>query len=74
MTNLPDLIDSPDLVYITRCKALANLIMKDQSHPLNQYFKFLPHGKRLGALLCNTTRFHNSFVPSSVNLFNCQNM
>lgn len=48
-------------------------IMKDDSHPLHQQYKFLPSGRRLCTPLQKTTRYKNSFIPKSVKIFNHMN-
>jgi hypothetical protein len=45
-------------------------IMKDVSHPLHSYFYFLKSGVRLSAIICRTSRFQNTFVPTAVSMFN----
>jgi hypothetical protein len=45
-----------------RCKTILN----DNTHPLSQYYKVLPSGKRLQSLKCRTVRYSNTFVPSSI--------
>ena len=44
--------------------------LKDSSHPLKDFYKVLPSGKRLRCLACKTARFYESFVPTSVVLYN----
>jgi hypothetical protein len=49
---------------------VTSVIMKDTKHPLNQYYTFLRSGTRLRAIAHKTTRLGNSFVPSSIKLYN----
>ena len=63
-------IDKPDFLYDKKCISLVGKIIKDCLHPLHVYFKFLPHGKRLRMQYSRTARFHDSFVPSSIKVYN----
>ena len=49
-----------------RCK----VILKDSEHPLHDKYEKMPLGKRLRSLRCRTTRYANSFVPTSIRLLN----
>ena len=64
-----DVIHDPTIIYVKMCRALATKIINDDTHPLNTYFTFLPHG-RLLVTLCRTKRFQCTFVPSSINMLN----
>ena len=63
-------VESLHAVYEKKCKNLAAKIMKDTTHPLHAYFNFLPHGQRLDMPYCRTARLKNTFVPSSIKLYN----
>ena len=45
-------------------------IMKDEKHPLNNRYIFLRSGRRLALPKIKTTRYKNSFIPSSIKLYN----
>ena len=49
---------------------LAQKILRSKSHPLNRAYQFLRSGKRLRAPAQRTSRFKNSFVPSSIRIWN----
>jgi hypothetical protein len=69
-----DAVDVPSIIYEKKCTSLAVKILKDSSHPLHDYFNLLPHGERLNMLYCRTSRFHDTFVPSAIKVFNCNNV
>ena len=48
----------------------CDIIRKDENHPLCSNYEMLPSGKRLKAIKYRTSRYSNSFVPSSVKLLN----
>ena len=64
-----NLIEKPDDVSDKKSVALITKIVNDQTHPLHPYIAVLPHG-RIRMLKCRTERFHKSFVPSAIKLFN----
>ena len=64
-----ELID-PFVTHRARCISLAKKIVRDEKHPLHKYFKLLPHGVRYQTPKCRTTRFQNTFLPTSVGLLN----
>ena len=45
-------------------------IMKDENHPLNNFFEELPSGRRLRSARALTSRFLNTFVPSAIRCVN----
>ena len=59
-----------DDIYVNRVLSKVQSILKDSSHPLKDFYKVLPSGKRLRCLACKTARFYNSLVPTSVVLYN----
>ena len=56
-------------IFETRMSKNTKNIMKDEHHPANHYFEFLPHGKRLRACFGNK-RFVNSYFPTAIKHFN----
>ena len=63
--NLPSL-------YETYCKRLTkktNVILKDNSHPANNYFDLMPSGRRFRHFKGNK-RFLNSTYPQAVKFLN----
>ena len=64
-----DSIENPENVAAKKCISLMSKIINDQTHPLYPYISILPHG-RLRMPLCRTERFHKSFLPSTIKLFN----
>ncbi|ELU03167.1 hypothetical protein CAPTEDRAFT_198356 [Capitella teleta] len=54
----------------TTIQKQANKIIREQHHPLKDNYSFMPSGRRLRLLKCNTTRYQNTFVPSSIRLIN----
>ena len=60
----------PKCVYEKKCCSLVSKILKDPTHPLFACYNLLPHGNRLNMPFCRTNRFHDTFVPSSIKLFN----
>lgn len=63
-------VDDPSSIHEKKCLSLVSRIINDQSHPLSCYFNMLPHGKRLCMIYCRTERFHNTFIPTAIKLFN----
>ena len=59
-----------DKLYKAAVTNKCTKIMKDSSHPLHKYFKFLKSGTRLDNLFARTSRFRDSFVPSAIRHFN----
>ena len=64
-----DLMHTSDNVHRNNCIKLAKKIIDDNNHPLNMYFKLLPHGKYCSAR-CKTSRFLNMFVPTTIRTIN----
>ena len=62
-------VEDPRIISSKKCVSLISKIVKDETHPLHPYMTILPHG-RLRTLLCRTERFHKSFLPSAIKLFN----
>ena len=48
----------------------SKMICSDNSHPLCQYYKMLPSGKRYQSIRCRTSRYMKSFLPSSIRIMN----
>jgi len=66
VTSLQDLYD--------KCTTeQTKKIMKDEQHPLNCKYVYLRSGRRLSLPKIKTTRYKNSFIPSSIKLFNFRN-
>jgi len=64
-------VTSWSILYTEKAKQLARKTIKDSLHPLNQYFKYLPSGRRLSQLKnIRTKRFRRSFVPNAISLLN----
>ena len=61
---------SLDKLYDDNTLAYVQKIMKDDTHPLHGCYKFLRSGKRLALPIIRTTRYKNSFIPSSIKLYN----
>ena len=59
-----------DEMYKLAVRGKCEKILKDKSHPLHRYYKFLPSGCRLDSIYARTSRFQNSFVLDSIRLFN----
>ena len=64
--SLPSVQD----IFQSRCRNRAQKIVRDPSHPLNNFFKLLPSKKRYRSLRCSTTRLRNSFLPQAVRMLN----
>ena len=63
-------VHDPVTIHTEKCKKLAKCIITDVAHPLNKCFELLPHNIRYRSLMCRTTRFSNTFVPTAVRLLN----
>ena len=61
---------SLDQIYVTFSKIRCNTIIKDSQHPLNNSYQLLPSGRRFQSLKCRTSRYSNSFLPSSIRILN----
>ena len=64
-----DVVNFEELYEATVNKKRST-ILKDESHPLFMYYRFLPSNIRLSSIYCRTSRYKDSFVPSSIRLFN----
>ena len=64
-TSLPSLEE----LYIQRLIKKTQKILNDEHHPANNYFNFLPSGRRLRHFKGNS-RFLRSTYPQAVRLFN----
>ena len=64
-----NLVEVPETVSVKRCISLMSKIIKDQTHPLYPYITTLPHG-RLRMLKYKTDRFHKTFLPYTIKLYN----
>ena len=53
------------LVY---CK--VKMLLNCPSHPLHQFFNYLPSGRRLRTFRCRTARFRTSFIPNAIVVYN----
>ena len=51
------------------CKKVKYII-SDDLYPLHNLYNLLPSGRRLSSVYARTTRFSNSFVPSSIRVVN----
>ena len=49
---------------------LVKRIQNDTTYTLSNQYIMLPHGERLNMLHCKIERFHNTFVLSSIKVFN----
>ena len=67
--NKNDLMRIED-IYRQRTVSMANKIMKDPKHPLNNEYNYLPSGKRLRVPYTRTSRYRNTFIPRSISLLN----
>ena len=65
-STLPRLED----IYSKRCRAKAERIMKDSSHPDHHMFEWLRSGRRLRHLAARTERLKNSFFPQAIRALN----
>lgn len=63
-------VKSLDDLYEKHAISYVKKVIKDNNHPLWPNFKFLRSGRRLGLPVIRTTRFKNSFIPSSIKLYN----
>ena len=68
-----DVVDFEEIYQLTAGKKLDS-ILKDESHPLYKYFRFLPSKARLSSIYCRTSRYKQSFVPSAIRLYNGSNL
>ena len=66
VTSLQDLYNKYSIEQMKK-------IMKDEKHPLNSKYVLLRSGRRLSLPKIKTTRYKNSFIPSSIKLFNHRN-
>lgn len=57
-------------LYNESCLRMAEKIIKDNTHPLHSNYVFLRSGKRLSVPKQRTSRYGNTFVPSSIKLYN----
>ena len=67
--KLKDCIEEPSVIYTHKCIALLSRMINDHTHPLHFCLTVLPHG-RLNMPYCRTSRFHNTFIPSTVKMYN----
>ena len=63
-------LSSLSCIFEERMLSKAQKIMNDQSHPLNEHYTFNRSGIRLRVPRTNRTRFRQSFVPTSIHMFN----
>lgn len=64
--NLPTVEDTYNKSLIRK----SSSVIKDDSHPLNEYFNKLPSGRRYRAPLARKNSYKNSFVPSAIRQLN----
>ena len=57
-------------IHSKQCLSLLARILKDPSHPLHTFFRFLPSGERLNVIPLKTDRARNTFVPVAIKLYN----
>ena len=62
--------DSLDNVFNDRMQKLLRCIMRDETHPLHDEYRWLPSGHRLAVPPMSTNRYKFSFVPLSIQAFN----
>ena len=65
-----NLLDDPSSVFNSRCINAVRRICNDDRHPLHACYNLLPSGRRYAQISCRTSRFKNSFIPSSIRLVN----
>jgi hypothetical protein len=63
-------MDSLDSLYERHLMKKVNKILKDSSHNLWPEYSFLPSGRRLRSMSCKTKRTQQSFVATSIRLYN----
>ena len=68
MLGRTDSCDSFENIYKQMCNKTLNKIFRDDSHPLNHKIVFGRSGRILHRK-CRTTRYLNSFLPSSIRNF-----
>ncbi|KAI5627525.1 gastrula zinc finger protein XlCGF28.1-like [Silurus asotus] len=57
-------------LHHSRCLRRAHNIIKDSSHPSHKLFNLLPSRRRYRNLRTRTSRFRDSFFPSTITLLN----
>ncbi|KAI5608791.1 gastrula zinc finger protein XlCGF28.1-like, partial [Silurus asotus] len=57
-------------LHHSRCLRKAHSIIKDSSHPSHKLFNLLPSQRRYRNLHTRTSRFRDSFFPSTITLLN----
>ncbi|KAF7690822.1 hypothetical protein HF521_011119, partial [Silurus meridionalis] len=57
-------------LHHSRCLRRAHSIIKDSSHPSHKLFNLLPSRRRYRNLRTRTSRFRDSFFPSTITLLN----
>jgi hypothetical protein len=57
-------------MYNRKLRSMTKTIMDDVTHPLHDYFQYLPSNRRLRTLASRTNRFKNSFAPSAIRYHN----
>ncbi len=58
------------LTFYYEQQVMAHKIIGDCTHPLNDYFKWMPLGRRLWSIRCSTNRYKFTFVPEAIRLCN----
>ena len=64
--------DNFDQIVQKKMLQLGTRITQNFAHPLHDYLKLLPSGRRFDIPFCRTTRFQNSFVPHVTMVLNTQ--
>ncbi|KAI5621396.1 gastrula zinc finger protein XlCGF28.1-like, partial [Silurus asotus] len=65
-TQLPSI----EHLHHSKCLRRAHSIIKDSSHPSHKLFNLLPSRRRYRNLRTRTSRFRDSFFPSTITLLN----
>jgi len=63
-------LNDNETIYNERVEHLSNAIRSDPRHPMNCEYNLLPSGRRLRACFARTVRFQNTFIPTSIRLYN----
>lgn len=64
------LIEDIHTRFENQCLSLLEKILSNTSHPLNMYYRSLPRCNKLSMVYCRTNRSQDTFVPSSIKLYN----
>jgi len=69
-TNIIDTIVNVNTVYENSLCKFVTHILSNNAHPLFKELIYLPHGQRLRACFCRTSRYRNTIIPVSVLHYN----